>query len=386
MEAPMKRGHYIGVDVHCQFCEIVVLDGHGDVVGRARTDTTITALAAVLEKVPRPRRLVIEEGPLAGWLTRNLRPLLEEMVVSEPRRNRLIAEDGDKDDDIDAEKLAQLLRGGFVKAVHQTASLEQAVFKQQVSLYHYRVRQRVREAQRISALFRQHGVMVRERAFVATADRAALVKRLPPNGVLAEAIASLWQSYDDAVSHEESWRSRLVKLAQQHEVVQRFEALPGFGWIRAATLYAYLDTPWRFRSKAALWKYLGIGLERQRSGTGPEHVGVPKLVHRLLKSTILGAAQSAAAHGDNPFAGMHRRWIAQGLSPKLARRNVARSLAATLWGLWKNGSVYQPKWVGAAQATPAMTKQSRRRRLSSVRNGVPLQCMDLSRAESPYVE
>jgi len=34
------------------------------------------------------------------------------MVVSEPRRNRLIAEDGDKDDDIDAEKLAQLLRGG----------------------------------------------------------------------------------------------------------------------------------------------------------------------------------------------------------------------------------------------------------------------------------
>jgi hypothetical protein len=28
----------------------------------------------------------------------------------------LIALDGDKDDDLDAEKLAQLLRGGFVKA------------------------------------------------------------------------------------------------------------------------------------------------------------------------------------------------------------------------------------------------------------------------------
>jgi len=141
--------------------------------------------------------------------------------------------------------------------------------------------------------------------------------------------------------------------------VQRFEALPGFGWIRAATLFAYLDTPWRFRSKAALWKYLGIGLERQRSGNGPEHVGVPKLVHRLLKSTILGAAQSAAAQGENPFADLHRRWIAQGLSSKLARRNVARSLAATLWGLWKNGSVYQPKWVGAAAAALAVTKQSR---------------------------
>ena len=355
----MKRGHYIGVDVHCQFCEIAVVDSHGNVVGRQRTDTTITALAAVVEKVLRPRSLVIEEGPLAGWLTRNLRPLLDDMTVSEPRRNRLIAKEGDKDDDIDAEKLAQLLRGGFVKAVHQCASVEQAVFKQQVSLYHYRVRQRVREAQRISALFRQHGVMVRERAFVAADERAELVKRLPENAVLRESIALLWQSYDAAVSHEEQWRSRLVKLARLHEVVQRFEALPGFGWIRAATLYAYLDTPWRFRSKAALWKYLGIGLERHRSGNGPEHVGVPKMVHRLLKSTILGAAQSAAAQGDNPFAGLHRRWIAQGLSSKLARRNVARRLAATLWGLWKNGSVYQPKWVGAAAATPAMTKQSR---------------------------
>jgi|SRR6516162_1563165 len=42
--------------------------------------------------------------------------------------------------------------------------------------------------------------------------------------------------------------------------------------------------------------------------------------------------------GDNPFAALYRRWIAKGLSSKLARRNVARALATTLWGLWKNGS------------------------------------------------
>jgi transposase len=355
----MKRSHFIGMDVHCLFCEIAVVDDKGQVVRRERADTTIAALAPILESVPRPRFLTIEEGPLAGWLWRNLRPLLDDMTVCEPRRNRLIAHDGDKDDDIDGEKLAQLLRGGYVKSVHQCASEEQAVFKQQVSLYHHRVRQRVREAQRISALFRQHGVMIRERAFVTAEDRAVLVKRLPANALLAEAIALLWKSYDAAVLYEEQWRARLTKLAQQHEVARRFEALPGFGWIRSATLFAYLDTPWRFRSKAALWKYLGIGLERSRSGNGPEHLGVPKMVHRLLKSTILGAAQSAVAQGQNPFADLHRRWMDQGLSPRLARRNVARSLAATLWGLWKNGSVYEPKWVGVAAAASAVIKPSR---------------------------
>ena len=132
--------------------------------------------------------------------------------------------------------------------------------------------------------------------------------------------------------------------------MRRFTELPGIGWVRAATLYVFLDTPWRFASKAKLWKYLGIGLERRGSGNGPERLHVPKHVNRVLKSTILGAAKSAIAQGDNPFADQHRRWIDAGLSPKLARRNVARSLAATLWGLWKNGSAYRPEWVGVAAA------------------------------------
>src|SRR5262249_49121990 len=187
-----------------------------------------------------------------------------------------------------------------------------AVFKQQVSLYHHRVRQRVREGLRISSLFRQHGVMIRENAFVAAEDRPALQARLPALKDLQEMVPLLWSSYDAAVEHEEQWRRRLVRLGKQEEVIQRFTALPGISWIRGATLYAYLDTPWRFRSKAALWKYLGIGLERKHSGNGPEYLGVPTRAHRLLKGTILGAACSAVASGDNPFAELYGRWIEQG--------------------------------------------------------------------------
>jgi transposase len=350
MGAPRKRSHFIGIDVHCQFCETAVVNSAGAVVSRERCDTTIPALLQVVESVPRPRALVIEEGPLAGWLWRGLHDAVDRLVVSQPRRNRLICDDGDKDDPIDAEKLAQLLRGGFVKEVHQVESLERAVFKQQVALYHFRVRQRVRESLRLSSLFRQHGVMIRERAYADGADRPALLARLPDNARLREAVQLLWGVYDELVAQEESWRQRLVQLAQQEEVVQRFAAAPGISWIRAATLYAYLDTPWRFRSKSALWKYLGIGLERERSGNGPEHVGVPLLTHRLLKCTILGAALSAVVQGSNPFADLYRRWIEHGLSAKLARRNVARAQSATLWGMWKNGSAYRPDWVGVAAA------------------------------------
>jgi transposase len=346
----MKRWHFIGFDTHSKSCDAAVVNWVGDVVNRNRCETTIPALLQIMEAVPRPRAVVIEEGPLAGWISRGLRGAADRMVVSQPRRNRLISAEGDKDDPIDAEKLAQLLRGGYVKEVHQVDSLERAVFKQQVALYHFRVRQRVRESLRLSSLFKQHGVMIREKHYVASDDRPALLARLPENATLREAVKLLWQSYDELVAQEESWRKRLTQLAQEVEMVRRFEALPGFGWIRAATFYAYLDTPWRFRNKSALWKYLGIGLERERSGNGPERLHVPLLVHRLLKTTILGAALSAVLQGDNPFADLHRRWIKNGLSAKLARRNVARAQSATLWGMWKNGSAYRPEWVGVAAA------------------------------------
>jgi transposase len=360
MEAPMRKRHFIGIDVHSQFCEIAVLGPTSDeVVLRERCAPTIPELLAVLAQVKRPCSVVIEEGPMAGWLWRHLHGEVDAMVVSEPRRNRLVAKDGDKDDDIDAEKLALLHRGGFIKEVHQVASLDQAVFKQCVAAYHYRVRQRVRDAHRLTFLFRQHGIVIREKSYVAVAERPALVARLPAQTALAQLVAALWASYDDLVKHEEEARQRLVRLARQLEIVRRFEELPGLGWIRAATLYAYLDTPWRFRSKAALWKYLGIGLERKRSGSGPEYLGVPKRTHRLLKNTILGAAQSAAAQGDNPFADLHRRWRAEGLTWQLARRNVARRLAATLWGLWKNSSVYHPEWVAKAVAASTAAPVSR---------------------------
>jgi transposase len=352
MEAPMQRGHFIGIDVHCQTCDVAVITASGTVVQRQRCATTIPALMEVLQSVPRPRALVIEEGAMAGWLWRNLHAAVERMAVAEPRRNRLIAKDGDKDDPIDAEKLAQLYRGGYIKEVHQVASLEQAVFKQLIALYHHRVRQRVREAHRITSLFRQHGVMIREKAYSATEDRASLLARLPANPRLAALVRQLWSDYDASAAQEDAWRHRLVQAGQELEVVGRFTALPGIGWVRAATLYAYLDSPWRFRSKEALCKYLGIGLQRKHSGQGLEHVGVPQRTHRLLKGAILGAALSAVVQGSNPFADLYRRWRERGLASKLARRNVARRLAATLWGLWKNGNAYNPAWVVKAGSVP----------------------------------
>jgi hypothetical protein len=88
--------------------------------------------------------MVIEEGPLADWLLRNLGGLVDEMVCCDPHRNALIAKEGEKSDAIDWRKLAELYRGGYVKQVHHPQELSRSLLKQHVQLYHERVAHRVR--------------------------------------------------------------------------------------------------------------------------------------------------------------------------------------------------------------------------------------------------
>lgn len=342
----MRREHFIALDVHCTRTEMAVVTRRGRLTERLRCPTAIPPLVEAIRGVGRPRYVTFEEGPLADWLLRNLSPHADEVLVCEPRRNRLIAKDSDKDDPIDAGKLAHLYRGGYLKRVHHPESLERAIFKQHVAAYHDAVELRVARANRILSQFRQHGVFLKERDFADREDRCECLTRLPASKLLRGDVACLCLTYDAIADQEEFFREELVRRAERIEPIRRFGKVPGVKWIRGATFYAYLDTPWRFHGKSALWKYLGIGLERKHSGSGPTHVRVSWQANRRLKDMILGAATTAIVQGDNPFAQQYQRWIEKGgLSASNARRNVARSLATTLWGMWKNGSEYRPEWV-----------------------------------------
>lgn len=344
----MKVPNVIAMDAHCEFCEVVATSPKGRVLTRRSVGTSIEELTEVVQSIRRPRMLVFEESPLADWLYRNLKPYVDELIVCDPRRNHLIARDGDKDDPIDADKLAELARGGHLRKVHHPDSESRAIFKRHVGLYHDQVSERVRRALHVIWYLRRYGVVVKENALADLGQRSEVLTRLPSRRVVRQHVRLLVESYDLQAEHEQLMHRELVRLAGRIEVIRRFVALPGIKWVRASTFYAYVDTPWRFRSKQALWKYMGIGLERRRSGKGKSlnRLGVPVRYNRPLKYAILGAAKSAVAAGNNPFADQHERWLHDGRSPHIARRNVARSLSGVMWGMWKNQADYRSEWVG----------------------------------------
>ena len=186
-------GYYMALDVHCAFSELAAMTGKGKLVLRDRCDTRIPALRELITKVRRPRRLTFEEGPLADWLARELGGCVDELVVCEPRRNHWIAKDNDKDDAIDARKLADLYRGGYLKAIHQSESLGRSLLKQQVGLYHDRVRERVRQGNQLAALFRRHGIFLRATESLDDELWPARICRLPKSAPLRQGLGLVRQ-------------------------------------------------------------------------------------------------------------------------------------------------------------------------------------------------
>ena len=347
----MSKVHAIAMDTHSQTTDICVKTRANGPGKRYRVKTTIPEIAGVIEQVPRPRELVFEEGPLAGWLLRNLRTRVEQAVSCDPRKNALIAKDGDKDDPIDASKLCDLYLGGFTRSVHHAESVAREVAKEAVGLYHERVSHRVAQANKVMGLLKRWGIMAREKDFKdkGKEDREKLLVALGESAasqLAAGHVRLLWRSYDEALLEEERLHREVVKLAQQEEVVVRWQQIPGIGWIRGMTLLVYLDTPWRFKSKRKLWKYMGVGLTREHSGSGPAWVHVDRGANQMLKGAIIGAAETVILHKCGELYRRYERWREEGQSFKNARRNVARDIATVGWAMWKTGRDYDERMIG----------------------------------------
>jgi transposase len=333
---------YIGADVHSNSTELAI-ERNKKIVARHSVPTTIAALSAILDTLNGKKHLVIEEGPMAGWLYRNLNKKVDNFVVCDPRRNKLIDSDGDKDDKIDAAKLAALLRGDYLRPVYHSDNDQRTELKHWVGLYQDRVRDAVRNINKLRARCRIHGISIPRLIIRCPAGRDKWLSGIN-NPALAEQLKLLWIGYDATAQQVRVSKRRLAQLCRKYDIIKFWSRLSGIGLIRAVILFAYLDTPWRFRKKNKLWKYCGVGLQRTTSGTDtkgrakPAKLQLPWACNRTLKNAVLGAAVSAINQKDNLFRDYYERMVADGIMPSNARHAVARKLLTVMWAMWKTNS------------------------------------------------
>lgn len=337
--------YYIGADVHNNSTELAI-EKRNRIIARYSVPTTIPAISNVLDSLQGRKYLAVEEGPMAGWLYRNLSKKVNELIVCDPRRNKLIDSDGDKDDKIDAAKLACLLRGNYLRAVYHSEDDHRSELKHWVALYHDRVRDAVRHLNKIRARCRMYGVQIPRLVLRVPSRRSQWLSEIK-HPVLVKQLNMLWIGYDATAKQTRVAKQQLIELSKKYPIILFWKELPGIGLIRATTLFAFLDTPWRFKQKNKLWKYCGVGLQRTTSGTDkkgkpkPARLHLPWAVNRTLKNAILGAALSAINQKSNAFRIYYERMLKDGVIGSNARHAVARKLLTVMWGMWKTNSRFR---------------------------------------------
>jgi len=333
---------YIGIDLHAKTFSINVQAQDGTTLWADTCPTSGSELISRIIALSGPKTVVFEESTVADWAFRLLSPHAK-VIVADPRQNRHIAADQMIDDATSARKLVELVRAGSIKPVHHSDSDERQQFKELVQAYHDQTRELTRCKNKIKAKFRGRAIdCTGSSVFNAAPDnRERWLAQLPTGGTRVH-VRILWERLDLLEAQKRTLLSAIRQLAAQFPEVERFMQLPGIGLIRAVTFFAVIDTPHRFPTKGKLWGYCGLGIAGRKSASiiGPEHL--TRFGNRTLKNALKGAALTAIQIGGNLFADRYQQKIADGMSAELARVNVARSIANTMWAMWRRGEEYQP--------------------------------------------
>src|SRR5437867_8964332 len=122
---------------------------------------------------------------MAAWLYDLVRPVVKEVIVCDPRRNKLV-QSGNKGDRVDAHKLSRLLRLGELRSVyHGDQSIRD--LKELVHTYDSLVRDRTRAMNRLKAVYRGRGIASRGKRIYSSVTRDEWMKKLPAEAARSHA-------------------------------------------------------------------------------------------------------------------------------------------------------------------------------------------------------
>jgi transposase len=337
---------YCALDLHHSHTVFEAQTGSGCIYLHRDMPTEPRYLIEATKLVRGPKLVLLEEGAMADWAFRVLKPYATEVLVSDPRRNHLITQDGDKTDHVDPGKLIELYRSGSIRAVYHPDRQSIMDLRGWVWSYHDQVDLVIAAKNKIKALLRMMGVAYGVQEVYCPTARAAWLEQLPRRSV-RDRMQLLYGNLDDLAGRRDQMHQRLCRIAHRHPVAKRFLAVPGYGPVRALTFLVMVDTPFRFSSPQKLWKYSGLGLRREQSGDPAlERRYPPVQYNRRLKKVARGAMETVLRVADgNPFEVVYRHLLAQGLRDGLARLTVARKLLSVPWGMWKGGTDYDPALV-----------------------------------------
>jgi transposase len=327
---------HVGVDLDKHNSQIAVLTDDGEIV-QQRLANEATLLEKFFAQLPRQTPVALEASGTWWWLVDLLEQLGHRPVLSNPKQTKAIAAARLKNDRVDAERLALLLRGDLLPTVW----IPPAALREAREL----VRHRIQLVWLRGVIRNRLQAMLARRNLQPTSGKSWLTQRgqrelqqlpLPeaPSRI-REDCAALLPTLDAQIRRLDV---DLITRWGPDPRVQRLMTIPGIGPFIAIVLVLELGDIHRFATAKRVASYVGL-TPRVRGSAGRVRAGhITKEGNRLLRWVLVLAATQAVRRPGPLRAWFHA--VKKRRGKKVARVALARRLAEIVFHVWQQECDY----------------------------------------------
>lgn len=326
-----KYDNYIAVDWAQKNMAIARMTAKSKKTDVIDVPSSIKDLKIYLQHLSGSIILTIEESSTSQWLYTELVENVDEIIICNPLRNRLLSH-GPKNDIIDAKKLALLLRNNLLDPVYHSGS-EYFQLRKLVGGY--------------LALIK-HGVRLKN-------QRAGLLisKGKHKNDTeLSNSYESfVLKSMDDLIAANETQVGEYVKefkkLKKTNQHIKNLITIQGIQERLAVRILAIVIDPKRFANKGKWLSYCGL-IKHDRMSGGKSYGKRNPQYNREAKCVFKIAAMACISFGgeNNNFKRYYEQLLQQGIATHNARHAVARRIAIITLGVLKSNKPFKDRWEG----------------------------------------
>ena len=321
----MDYDHFIAVDWAQRNMAIARMTGKSnDIVSTIDVPSSVKMLREYLKELRGKKILTLEETNTAQWLYTELKDSVDDLLICDPYRNRLLSE-GPKTDRIDAKKLVRLLKAGLLKPVFHSGD-EFIYLRRLVSGYRDLIQRGVRLKNQRDATFRSNGV------------RSGEGQLHPADEFVVSGLDRAIEEYED---ERHRYKGEFTKLCRRFPILKHLKQIPGIGEIGAVKTATTIVDPKRFSDKGAFLSYCGLVRLDRISGGKSYGSKKPRYSHVLKEVFKTAALINISSSAEGYFKDYYDYLITEkGYAVFNARHAVARRIAIITYGVLKSGKPF----------------------------------------------
>jgi len=246
---------YVGLDVHSRQSSLCILNSAGGVVNEIQLRGPRAAVVDRLRQLDQPFDVCYEASCGYGHLYEALRPLARHVAVAHPAKLRLIFRSKQKNDRVDAQKLAKMLLLDMVPRVH-VPRVDVRAWRSLIVLRQRVMSQVVRAKNQIRAVLRENDLAGAK--WLWSKRQIAWLESLELHPVAKLRLELAVDEFKSLTQKIKRLEAELQRYADGHPAVRQLMTIPGVGIRTAETFVAWVDDVARFRRTRQLGAYFGL--------------------------------------------------------------------------------------------------------------------------------